>query len=71
MFLLNMRESGMQMETVADGNVLPLNWVLKESFLKATRKGLVMGLNTSEIQIPKQGDPFFLRQPEEIREAII
>ena len=34
-----------------------------------TRKGLVMGLNTSEIQIPKQGDPFFLRQPEEIREA--
>ena len=44
-------------------------WVLKESFLKATRKGLVMGLNTSEIQIPKQGDPFFLRQPEEIREA--
>ena len=35
-------------------------WVLKESFLKATRKGLVMGLNTSEIQIP---------QPEEIREA--
>lgn len=44
-------------------------WVLKESFLKATRKGLVMGLNTSEIQIPKQGDPFFLRQPEEIRET--
>ena len=33
-------------------------WVLKESFLKATRKGLVMGLNTSEIQIPKQGDFF-------------
>lgn len=44
-------------------------WVLKESFLKATRKGLVMGLNTSEIQIPKQGDPVFLRQPEEIRET--
>ena len=44
-------------------------WVLKESFLKATRKGLVMGLNTSEIRIPKQGDPFLLRQPEEIRET--
>ena len=28
-----------------------------------------MGLNTSEIRIPKQGDPFFLRQPEEIRET--
>ena len=44
-------------------------WVLKESFLKATRKGLVMGLNTSEIQIPKHGDPVLLRQPEEIKET--
>ena len=30
-------------------------WVLKESFLKATRKGLVMGLNTSEIQYSEAG----------------
>lgn len=44
-------------------------WVLKESFLKATRKGLVMGLNTSEIQIPEEGDPVLFRQPEEIKET--
>ena len=36
-------------------------WVLKESFLKATRKGLVMGLNTSEIQIPKRGRSVFFK----------
>lgn len=44
-------------------------WVLKESFLKATRKGLVMGLNTSEIHIPEEGDPVLLRWPEEIKET--
>lgn len=44
-------------------------WVLKESFLKATRRGLVMGLNTSEIQIQEKGDPVLLRQPEEIKET--
>ena len=44
-------------------------WVLKESFLKATRKGLVMGLNTSEIQISEYGDPILLRRPEEIKET--
>ena len=45
-------------------------WVLKRKLFKSdAQKAFVMGLNTSEIQIPKQGDPFFLRRPEEIREA--
>lgn len=36
-------------------------WVLKESFLKATRKGLALGMNTFEILL---GDPpVLLRQP--------
>lgn len=42
-------------------------WVLKESFVKATRKGLTMGLDTFEIQ---HGSPSVLvRQPEEFPEA--
>lgn len=37
-------------------------WVLKESFLKATRKGMALGMNTFEILL---GDPpVLLRQPE-------
>ena len=44
-------------------------WVLKESFLKATRRGLGLGLNTSEIRIPEEGNPVLFRQPEEITES--
>lgn len=42
-------------------------WVLKESFIKATGKGLALGLNTFEIRL---GNPSVLtRQPEEYRES--
>lgn len=41
-------------------------WVLKESFVKATRRGLELGLDTFEIQ---HGNPSVLvRQPEEFSE---
>ena len=44
-------------------------WVLKESFAKATRRGLAIGLNTYEIRL---GDPSVLiKQPEDFPEAFI
>lgn len=42
-------------------------WVLKESFLKATRKGMALGLDTFEVQL---GNPSVLiMQPEDFQEA--
>lgn len=43
-------------------------WVLKESFLKATRKGMALGLDTFEILLPPNGTPQLVRWPEEISE---
>lgn len=42
-------------------------WVLKESFIKATREGLKLDLRSFEIQIEK-GGPVLIRQPEEFPE---
>ncbi len=42
-------------------------WVLKESFIKAVRKGLSLELNSFEIQI-ENGKPLLIRQPEEYPE---
>lgn len=42
-------------------------WVLKESFIKATRRGMAMPLDAFEIRL---GDPAeLIRQPEEFRET--
>lgn len=41
-------------------------WVLKESFMKATRRGMGLGLDTFEIQIPQSGVPYLLRMPKEV-----
>ena len=42
-------------------------WVLKESFIKATREGLKLDLRSFEIRIEK-GGPVLIRQPEEYPE---
>ena len=44
-------------------------WVLKESFIKATRKGMGLGLDTFEFQIPEGASPYLLSQPSEIKET--
>ena len=41
-------------------------WVLKESFMKATRRGMGLGLDTFEIQIPQSEVPYLLRMPKEV-----
>lgn len=44
-------------------------WVLKESFMKATRLGLAMGLDTFSIDLDGEGEQAELvRQPENIKE---
>ena len=40
-------------------------WVLKESFLKATRKGLTLALNAVGIAFTKENLPYIYKQPEE------
>ena len=40
-------------------------WVLKESFMKATRLGMKLGLDQFEIGFSKEGSPYLLKQPEE------
>lgn len=42
-------------------------WVLKESFMKATRRGMALGLDTFEIQLGEP--PALVLQPEEIKGA--
>ncbi|MDD2978904.1 MAG: 4'-phosphopantetheinyl transferase superfamily protein [Hespellia sp.] len=43
-------------------------WVLKESFAKATRQGLKIGLDRFEIGLSPDCNPVLLCQPKEIRE---
>lgn len=43
-------------------------WVLKESFMKATRYGMGLGLNSFEIACAKGEEPRLLRQPAHIKE---
>lgn len=42
-------------------------WVLKESFMKATRLGMKLPLNAFEIALRKGRDPRLVKQPEEIK----
>lgn len=41
-------------------------WVLKESFMKATRYGMKLGLNTFEIICKECGQPELVRKPDQI-----
>ena len=44
-------------------------WVLKESFIKATREGMAMGLDTFEIALGENGNPsVLLERPSRYRE---
>lgn len=40
-------------------------WVLKESFMKATRMGMKLGLSEFEIKIEGKKSPYLLKQPKE------
>lgn len=40
-------------------------WVLKESFMKATRLGMRLGMDQFEIGFSKEDKPYLKRQPEE------
>ena len=44
-------------------------WVLKESFMKATRYGMVLGLDSFEIRLEEGREPVLMRQPEKVKEA--
>lgn len=44
-------------------------WVLKESFMKSTRQGMAMGLDTFSINLNGcEGQPELTRQPEDVKE---
>lgn len=43
-------------------------WVLKESFMKATRFGMKLGLDTFEIRCREEGQPELVKQPGMIKE---
>lgn len=40
-------------------------WVLKESYLKATREGMKLGMNTFEIGFSKENEPYLIKWPEQ------
>lgn len=42
-------------------------WVLKESFMKATRYGMKLGLDSFEFDMAKTEGPFLKRQPEFVK----
>lgn len=45
-------------------------WVLKESFMKATRKGMALGMNEFEISFDREEDkPFLSGKPEEFKRS--
>lgn len=44
-------------------------WVLKESFMKATRYGMKLGLDTFELRMNEAAQPSLRRQPEFIRDS--
>lgn len=39
-------------------------WVLKESFMKATRLGMKLGMDQFEIAFSEAGEPYLLKQPK-------
>lgn len=43
-------------------------WVMKESFMKATRQGMALDTHSFEIGLEKNVEPVLLRQPEEFPE---
>lgn len=43
-------------------------WVLKESFMKATRQGMKLGMNQFEIDLSDGNAPYLIRQPEQFGE---
>ena len=43
-------------------------WVLKESFMKATRRGMALPLNSFEVEIQENGKAELITQPLEIKE---
>lgn len=43
-------------------------WVLKESFMKATRRGMALGMKTFEIRFTKEDRPYLHSQPDDIIE---
>lgn len=44
-------------------------WVLKESFMKATRQGMAMGLDSFSIRLDEEKDPVLVRQPDDVKET--
>lgn len=44
-------------------------WVLKESFMKATREGMALGIDSFEIGWDDNGEPILIKQPETYPEA--
>ena len=44
-------------------------WVLKESFMKATRRGMKLGLNTFAFEFDEDGVPYLVKQPDDIKET--
>ena len=46
-------------------------WVLKESFMKATRQGMAMDMRSFEIGWNKAKEPVLIRKPEEYPEQYV
>jgi len=44
-------------------------WVLKESFMKATRQGMRLPMNTFAFHIPPKGTPYLTNYPPNIKET--
>lgn len=44
-------------------------WVLKESFIKATRQGMHMRLDSFEFKLPENNIPYLTRCPKDIKET--
>ncbi len=44
-------------------------WVLKESYLKATRMGMKLGMNTFEIAFSNQDEPYLKKYPDKFPET--
>ena len=42
-------------------------WVLKESFMRATRYGMKLGLDSFELEIPEEGEPALCVQPDFVK----
>ena len=54
-------------DAARQGELFYRYWVLKESFLKATREGLSLGMDTFEIELGSP--PVLVRQPEHFQET--